>query len=297
MAVLKTLVIVNPISGTGSKADIARQLKKHLPATAFDYQLKFTEAPKHATELARNAAEENLDAVLAVGGDGTVNETARGLLHSTTALGIIPTGSGNGLGRHLKIPSNTVAALQVLQQSSIMAADVLTANDQPFFNVAGVGYDAFVAGEFAKSKTRGMASYTQIVFSSWLSYLPRKYQLFLDGKELETEALMISVANGSQFGNNARIAPQAILNDGEMDVAIMQKFPLMAVPLLAGQLFTGELLQSRYTAYHRAKELVVRKKEDLIHLDGEPYEMKGEVNFKVLPQALNILVPKAFFDE
>ncbi len=297
MKSLRTRIIVNPISGTNSKTNIRALLQKHLSASLYDYEISYTKGPTHATELAAEAVEKNFEVVMAVGGDGTVNEVATGLVHSDTALGIIPSGSGNGLGRHLKIPSTPLPAMKALNTAQPVAIDVCSVNDHPFFNVAGVGYDAQVAHDFAASGSRGLATYTQIVMGSWFSYRARDYRLSLNGEVLDRQALMITVANGSQFGNNAYIAPDARLNDGEMDITIMSKFPAMAVPLMALQLFSKEISHSRYTELLKASELVITQADQKIHLDGEPYELESPLHFKVLPGALNILVPKAFLDE
>ena len=293
----KLAFIINPISGTKNKSAILKQIEKRIPNYVSEYEVFYTQGPSHATDLARDAVSQNTDIVIAIGGDGTMNETATGLLHSKTALGIIPTGSGNGLSRHLGIPSNVGRALNSLKNSEPFAMDVCTVNNIPFYNVAGVGYDAKVAHDFAQRDSRGFATYLNSVIGLWFKYKPKKYKLIIDGEPIETRALMVSIANGSQFGNNVFIAPQAQLDDGLMDVAILEKFPEMAIPLFTYQIFNKKLDQSKYSQMFRASEVYIKQKGSKIHLDGEPFKLGKKLHFKVLPGALNILAPKDFIDE
>ncbi len=292
----KTLFIVNPISGTKDKAKVVDQIKAEVSPSHFDYHIEFTKGPSHATDMAVEAAENKLDLVVAVGGDGTVNETACGLIHTNTSLGIIPIGSGNGLGRHLQIPTNPIKAIRSLHESEVKKVDVCTANDIPFFNVAGVGYDARVAHDFARKKSRGFITYVQSVLGQWNGYKPKKYKLTTPSGSFKKRALLISFANGSQFGNNAFIAPNASISDGLMDVSILEKFPGFAVPVVAMQLFNKTIEESRYSDIFKTNEVTVKQKSKKVHLDGEPFKLGKKICFKVMPGALNILAPKVFED-
>jgi YegS/Rv2252/BmrU family lipid kinase len=290
----KLVFIINPISGSQNKTAILKQIEKRIPNSVSEYEIFYTTGPSHATDLARDAIQANADVVIAIGGDGTVNETATGLMHSDVALGIIPTGSGNGLSRHLGIPSHTARAIKVLTEGDIFKMDVCTVNDIPFFNVAGIGYDAEVAHEFAKKRGRGFGNYVYSTIGLWKGYKPKKYKMNIDGLSFKTRALMISFANGSQFGNNAFIAPNARLDDGLMDISILHNLPDIAVPFFAYQLFNRKIDQSKYTDTFRAKDVFVKQKGGKIHLDGEPFTLGKKLHFKVLPGALNILAPKEF---
>ncbi|MGB0176600.1 MAG: diacylglycerol/lipid kinase family protein [Owenweeksia sp.] len=292
----KTLFIINPISGTRDKSKIVEQIKREVSPSHFDYHIKFTKGPSHATDLAIEAAENKLELVVAVGGDGTVNETACGLVHTNTTLGIIPIGSGNGLGRHLQIPTSPLKAIRSLHESTVTRIDVCTANDIPFFNVAGVGYDARVAHDFAQKPGRGFLTYVQSVLQQWHRYKPKKYRLETPTGSFKKRALLISFANGSQFGNNAFIAPNASISDGLMDVSILDKFPGFAVPMVAMQLFSKNIEDSRYSDIFRTNEVTIKQKSKKVHLDGEPFKLGKKIHFKVLPGALNILAPKVFED-
>ncbi len=293
----RTLIIINPVSGTRNKAFIEKLIERHINEEIFDYSIEFTVGPSHATDLAQAAANDGFDVVVAIGGDGTVNETAAGLINSNTALGIIPIGSGNGLGRHLQISTNPARALLALNESTPMKIDVCTANGVPFFNVAGVGYDAKIAHEFAKMDTRGFGSYIYNVIRQWFRYKPRKYKIKTEEGEFKRKALLISIANGSQFGNNAWIAPNARLDDGLMDVCILNKFHTVAAPMVAYQLFSKNIEHSKYMDVFKTAEFKLKQKSRMIHLDGEPFILGKKIHFKVMPKALNILAPKVFLDE
>lgn len=297
MSSKKLAFIINPISGTKNKSAILKQIEKRIPNYVSEYEVFYTQGPSHATDLAKRAVKSNTDIVIAIGGDGTVNETASGLLHSNTALGIIPMGSGNGLSRHLGIPTNVARALNSLKNSEVFKMDVCTVNGSPFYNVAGIGYDAKVAHDFSKMNKRGFGSYFRSILRLWVSYKPKNYKLNIDGELISTKALMVSFANGSQFGNNVYIAPKAKLNDGLMDIAILKKFPDLAIPLFTYQIFNKKLDQSKYSDMFRAKEVFVKQKGTKIHLDGEPFDLGKSLHFKVLPGALNILAPKEFIDD
>ncbi len=293
----RTLIIINPVSGTRNKAFVEKLINRRLSEDVFDYGIEFTVGPSHATDLAKAAADDGFDVVVAVGGDGTVNETAAGLINSSTALGIIPIGSGNGLGRHLQIPTNPARALLTLNESELMQIDVCTANEVPFFNVAGVGYDAKIAHEFAKMDSRGFGTYIYSVLNQWFNYKPKKYKIKTDQGEFSQRALLISIANGSQFGNNAWIAPNARLDDGLMDVCILHKFHSLVAPVVAYQLFSKNIEHSKYMDVFKTAEFKIKQKSKMAHLDGEPFKLGKKIHFKVMPKALNILAPKVFLDE
>ncbi len=288
----KILFLVNPISGAGKRKDIERLINLHLDKEKYDYRIMFTESPGHATEISKKAAEEGMEFVIAVGGDGTVNEIATGLVGTKTTLGIIPTGSGNGLSRHLKIPMNLKRAMEVINRGKIMKMDTATINDLVFVNVAGVGFDASVAKKFAKSGKRGFASYLKITTDSYKDYRPRKYTLVIDGVTIKRRALLVSFANSSQFGNNTSIDPGASVDDGFIDVCIVGKIPYWKTIFLAPLLFIKKFDQTRYVEIIRAREVKVkRKKGKGIHLDGDPMQIGKNFTMKINPLSLNVLIP------
>ncbi|MEI7489821.1 MAG: diacylglycerol kinase family protein [Bacteroidota bacterium] len=288
----KIIFIVNPISGIGKQKGIEKLISKHLDASVFDYSILYTEKPGHAAELSRDAVNRGIDAVIAVGGDGTVNETAQGLIGSKTALGIIPTGSGNGLSRHLKIPMDPAKAIRILNNYKISSIDTATLNDNLFVSVAGVGFDARVAKEFAKSGKRGFRKYFNIATSAYTHYKPRKYTMVIDGEEITRKALMISFANSSQFGNNTSIDPSAKIDDGFIDVCIVSKVPYWKTLFLAPLLFMKRFDRTSYVEIIQAKEVeLVRKKGKSGHVDGDPFVAGKNVHLKIQPLSLKVIIP------
>jgi YegS/Rv2252/BmrU family lipid kinase len=214
----KIVFILNPISGTTSKAGIPEQIESTLDKSKFDYTIVETEHAGHASEIATRAKNEQIDIVVAIGGDGTVNEVARAIVHSHTALGIIPCGSGNGLARHLMLPMNVKKAIEIINMCEIHNLDYGIINDYPFFCTCGMGFDAFVSQKFAEAGKRGPITYIENVLREGLKYKPETYEIEDETGTKRYKAFLISCANASQYGNNAYIAPQASMSDGLMDV-------------------------------------------------------------------------------
>jgi diacylglycerol kinase (ATP) len=291
----KVLIILNPNSGTQFSMDIHDHLAPLLEHDDYDCDIEYTKGPMHALDLAKEAADQNYFAVLAVGGDGTVNEVGAALMHTDTALGIIPTGSGNGLARHMKYHMHPKKATEQILNSQSIAIDVCEVNKQPFFNVAGVGFDALVAHDFSLKPHRGFLSYLGSALKFWLSIGDTKYKLKLDGHKISPRALMITFANGSQFGNNATIAPDASLTDGYFQVCLLKKFPTYLAPIMAYRLFSGRIPNSKYLKVFRAKKVNIKRKRKKVHLDGEPFRLSKQLKVRVVPKALNILAPQEYF--
>ena len=212
--------ILNPHSGTHSKEELPKLIEAHLDKSKFDYRLIITEYAGHAAELAKQCVEQHTDIVVAVGGDGTVNEVARSLVHSQTALGIIPSGSGNGLARHLCIPMDVKKAINIINQCKIEALDYGVINELPFFCTCGMGFDAFISMKFAEAGKRGPITYAENVLKEGLKYQPEQYEVIDETGTKRYKAFLIACANASQYGNNAYIAPQATMTDGLMDVVV-----------------------------------------------------------------------------
>ena len=211
----RIIFIVNPVSGTSGKNFVLKLIEDYLDKTAYDHEVMKTEHVGHATELARQASEKGVNIVCAIGGDGTVNEVATGLVHTQTALAIIPSGSGNGLARHLRIPTDPLSAIKIINRGLTQPMDYGIVNGRPFFCTCGVGFDAFISQRFAESGKRGPVSYIENVLNSSLNYHPETYELDIvnnrEGEEVHQiyKAFLISLANASQYGNNAYSAPSA----------------------------------------------------------------------------------------
>jgi diacylglycerol kinase (ATP) len=287
----KICFIVNPISGVGRQKVIEKLIDQYLDRTIFDYEIQYTKASKHATVLSKEAAANNFDIVVAVGGDGSVNEIAKGLIGSATAMAIIPTGSGNGLARHLNIPLDLKKAMNVINKGNETRIDSIQINEETFVNVAGVGFDAHIGWEFAKFGKRGLSSYVKVILRELPKYKPQNFELIIDGKSIKTTAYLISFANGSQWGNNAHIAPLADITDGMVDVAILKNVSLLNGISIGYKLLNKTLHQSRYLEIIKTKELIVKQPGTIAHIDGEPIEVGNEIKIKVNPLSLKVIIP------
>ena len=288
----KILFIINPISGLGKQKRIEKWIDEGLDKSKFVSSIVHTTHAGHATELSLKALEDGVDIIVAVGGDGTVNEVGQTLINSSAALGIIPTGSGNGLSRHLKIPFNFTKAINVINRGNVRKIDTATVNDKVFLSVAGVGYDAFVARKFSKAPKRGFISYFRIITAEYPKYTPKKYELEIDGKKIKRRAILVTFANSNQFGNNASIDPGARIDDGYIDVCIVRRIPLLLIPFYVPLLFTKTFHKTHYIEIIKAKEVrIIRKKGKTIHFDGDPFKMSKTLDMKINPLSLNIIVP------
>ena len=290
----RIIFIINPISGTENKDEIPRLISEHLDQQRFDYEVLFTEYAGHAAEIAQQSAAEGADIVVAVGGDGTINEVARSLVHTETALGIIPCGSGNGLARHLCIPIDTTKAIELINQCQIEAFDYGVINDLPFFCTCGMGFDAFISLKFAEAGKRGPITYVENVLKEGLKYQPETYEIVDENDTVYYKAFLIACANASQYGNNAYIAPGATMRDGMMDVIIMEPFTALDAPQIAADLFMKTLQNNSKIKTFRAKSIRIhRKQPGAIHYDGDPIMTGTDVDVHIEHLGLNIVTNAA----
>lgn len=283
--------VVNPISHGLKGRNVKKILKQYLDDSLFDYEIVFTERPNHAFEIAQNAVLAKADIVVAIGGDGTVNEVGKALIHSQTALGIIPLGSGNGLAGHLHLPLDIVQAIRVLNQAQCVSIDTGKINDTVFLGVAGIGFDAHVAWEFAKGKRRGLASYIKIVLREFPKYESQSFSMVVDGKKISGENFIVSFANSSQYGNDFIIAPQARLQDGFLDLVMVKELPFYAVQQFVYHLKGGTLQVSKNVEFRRCREVVVKQPQIVAHIDGEPVLFHDEIKISVQPSSLKVMIP------
>ena len=294
----RIIFIINPISGTENKDEIPRLISEHLDQQRFDYEVLFTEYAGHAAEIAQQSAAEGADIVVAVGGDGTINEVARSLVHTETALGIIPCGSGNGLARHLCIPIDTTKAIELINHCQIEAFDYGVINDLPFFCTCGMGFDAFISLKFAEAGKRGPITYVENVLKEGLKYQPETYEIVDENDTVYYKAFLIACANASQYGNNAYIAPGATMRDGMMDVIIMEPFTALDAPQIAADLFMKTLQNNSKIKTFRAKSIRIhRKQPGAIHYDGDPIMTGTDVDVHIEHLGIRILTnPEATED-
>lgn len=288
----KILAVINPVSGTSNKEYVPRTISETIDNNKFDVVTRFTRYAGHATELAKKAIEEKFYAVLAIGGDGTVNEIASALRDSDTALGVIPCGSGNGLARHLNIPININKALTIINDDNIQQLDYCTANGLPFFCTCGVGFDAHVSEKFAMSKKRGPLTYLQNTIAEYLKYRSQVYSIETDDKIITEKAFLIACGNASQYGNNAFIAPQASMQDGLIDVTVILPFTPLDTAMLGILLFTKHIDQDTNIQSFRTEALTIRRPESgVMHIDGEPVVMDADIHIRCHNKGIKIFVP------
>ena len=282
--------IINPISGTQSKHEIPDLIDRMMDKERFECKVCITEYAGHAAELAKACAAQGDDIVVAVGGDGTVNEVARSLVHTKTALGIIPCGSGNGLARHLCIPMDIRKALDIINQAQIVDFDYGVINDLPCFCTCGMGFDAFISLKFAEAGKRGPVTYLENVLKEGLVYRPETYEVEDESGTKKYKAFLIACANASQYGNNAYIAPGATMQDGELDVIIMEPFNALDAPQVAADLFMKTLTNNSKIKTFRTKRLhITRSEPGAIHYDGDPIMTGKDIDVHIEPQGIRIL--------
>lgn len=285
--------IVNPHSGVDNKHQVLSYIPEYIDDNKYIHEICFTEYAGHAEELARQAVESRMDVVVAVGGDGTVNEVGRALVHSTTALGIIPCGSGNGLARHLNIATDIKKSIDIINAFQVKEVDYGKINGHPFFCTCGVGFDAYISSRFAQSKKRGSKTYIENVLKNFHSYNSETYEIETENENFSCKAFLITCANASQYGNNAYIAPHASLCDGMMDVSIIEPFEIYdAVPLTI-QLFTKHIDYNKHVKRLRCRKIhILRKEPGIIHIDGDAINADKELCIETIHNGLRVLARK-----
>lgn len=288
----KVAFIINPKSGTKNKREIPDMIMNTMNPLKYDVEIAYTQCAGHAPELVNDFVERGFSRVIAVGGDGTVNEVARALAGKPSALGIIPCGSGNGLARFLSIPLKTKDAIQLINQGEETSIDYGIINDQPFFCTCGVGFDAHIGNKFATAKTRGFYTYIKETISSFFHYKPKKYKITIDGEKIKTRAFLVTVANAGQYGNDAYIAPKADIRDGKLDICIINPFPKHKAFGIGLKLFNKTIDRSQYVRTIQGQTVTIkRKKKGEVHLDGEPAIMGKKLKIEIVKHGLRVIMP------
>jgi diacylglycerol kinase (ATP) len=286
---VNVLFLVNPRSGAKPRRDIESLIRAScggwnaqiLPCDALDVVIP-------------RAIAEGIDAVYAVGGDGTVHEVAKRLIGTPVALGILPTGSGNGFARHLGLSMDVATSLRACRGMRVETIDTATVNGAPFVATIGIGFDAWVADAFANAGARGLATYVRVGLRGFAGYVSEEYEIGIDGAWTKRRALVVAVANASQYGNNARIAPLASLQDGMLDVTVVERATFLTAPLLMARLFAGRLHRARGVITMRGRRVeIVRRSAGPAHLDGEPMTLPESLTVEIVPRSLRVVVPDA----
>jgi YegS/Rv2252/BmrU family lipid kinase len=286
------LFIVNHNSAKGNEERISRAIESRIDHNIFNVSVTYTQSADHAINLSKKAVAEGIDIIVAVGGDGTVNEVASQLIKTSNTLGIVPLGSGNGLARHLGIPRNIEKAIDLINKQQTSTIDTGSVNGNIFVSIAGVGFDALVAERFARGVRRGFLGYFQIIANEYFNYKPQTYKLTFDnGKVITERALFVAFANSNQFGYNTTIAPNAKLRDGLLDVCIVKKPQIYRIPLIASLLLLKRIDISPSATILKTKSLsVVRDHKGVVNIDGEAINFGKELEIKINPLSLKIII-------
>ncbi len=290
----KVLFIINKYAGTGYQTSVEGRILSRCEELHIESSIEFTQGPNHATDLAQQAASsKKFNVVFAVGGDGTVNEVAQGLVHTPQAMGILPKGSGNGLARHLGIPMDFKKALELIGSSTSISMDSFLINNKLSVNVSGIGFDGHVAGLFGKGGKRGLIGYTKLVLKEFFSFKEFTAEVIIDHKTHKKNAFVLAFANSSQFGNNARVSPQASVCDGLLDICFIRKVPLMHAAGFAQKMFTGQIEKSSFVDIVKGKQLTLSFAQAMpYHVDGEAMTPAQNFSIIIQPASISMVVPK-----
>lgn len=288
----KIHIIINPVSGTTRKKQVAERAKELLAPERFDIEVNMTEYAGHGFEIASQAVANGADYVVAVGGDGTVNEVGRALLNTDCAMGIIPLGSGNGLARDLHISTNLDKALSIINNEKVITMDYGKANDKIFFCTCGVGFDAQVAGKIKGLKDRGLKMYMETMTTTFFKYHPEVYEVVTPQGTIRDTFFLVTCANTGQYGYNAYIAPHADVQDGKLSISILKPLNLLDTPILGLQMFSKTLEKNKKLIAFKTSEITIKRAcRGLIHLDGDALIMDKDIHVKIYPKGLKVLVP------
>jgi diacylglycerol kinase (ATP) len=286
---MKALFIVNERSGKKRGFDVMDVIRRTAP---FEHEVLPCTRKEDVDGMIVRAEAEGFDVVFAVGGDGTVHETARRLIGRKPALGILPIGSGNGFARHIGLPLDPALTLGAFRSARIVTIDTAEVNGTPFLGVMGIGLDAVVADRFASSKVRGLETYVKEGLRAWSEFHADDYVVTCGGQTRNERAFVIAVANASQYGNNARIAPLASLQDGLLDVVIVHDLGVLHLPLLLMRLFQGTLNRAAEVSMVQCTDVhITRPAAGPAHLDGEPLSLPEQLHVRIVPRSLRLLVP------
>jgi diacylglycerol kinase (ATP) len=286
---VKTLFLINARSGSNRRGNVASFIAN---TCSWEHEIAPCRSKEELDAVIASASARGIKAVFAVGGDGTVHEVAKRLIGTNLALGVLPTGSGNGFARHLGLPINPRTSLRACASLHVRTIDTATVNGLPFINIMGIGLDAWIADAFANAGTRGLATYLRVGLRGFARYEPEEYEMTIDGIESRRRAVVIAISNASQYGNNARIAPLASMQDGILDVTVIEHAPLFRIPMLAAQLFSGTFHRARGVTTMRGRSILIRRQSaGAAHLDGEPVTLPETLMIEVVPRSLRVIVP------
>lgn len=284
--------IINPVAGTHHRKSYIHAIHQYFKED--EYLICTSDYCGHAYQLAKEKVDEGYKRIVAVGGDGTVNEVATALVGTEAVLGIVPVGSGNGLARYLGISTRITESMAVIRDFRVKRIDAGCVNDHFFFSTCGTGFDAIVGKEFADRSRRGIRTYLRATIHQYIHYKPKKYILNINKKKIELDAFLINFANAGQYGYNAYIAPNARVDDGKLDLCILRPFPKTSTLSMGLRLFFKNIDQSPYLEMMRVKKASLKRKGNkkiVLHLDGEPLAFRKMIRISVVSKAVRVMVP------
>jgi YegS/Rv2252/BmrU family lipid kinase len=290
---MSVAIIVNPLSGGATPAKGRRRAELAagvLMQSGEEGDVFVTERRGHARELAAAAVKRGVRLVIAWGGDGTVNEVGSALVYGPTALGMVPSGSGNGLARELGVDRRPDRAIADALRATPRAIDAGEIGGRMFFNIAGLGFDAHVATCFDRdtSGRRGLSTYARLTAREMWGYQTCSYRI---GDRVISRALLVTIANSSQFGNGARIAPLACVDDGLLDLVVFEETSRLRAIATIPRLFVGGFDRVRGVSVRQIERLTIESERPMVfHVDGEPAEGGVTLDARVHPSALRVAV-------
>ncbi len=296
----RIIYLINPISGTKGKSAISELVRKKTRERQIDFDLLATSADGNYEQLKKRIQADRVSDVVICGGDGTASAVLSALRGTRVNVGIIPMGSGNGLAFAAKIPRQPTRALEVIFNGKTAAVDAFTINNRFSCMLCGIGFDALVAREFAKEKTRGLQTYIRTTAVHFLKAVPYPFQITMKGKTIQTEAFFISIANSNQFGNNFTIAPQASLSDGLLDIVIVKKMNKFKLPFSVISQVTGINGIQQASDYGPGKDIMYFQTDKLdilnpelapLHIDGDPADTATELKIRIIKNCFTLLQP------
>jgi YegS/Rv2252/BmrU family lipid kinase len=286
----KVLFVINPNSGRKKVDGLETSITSFCQKSGLESEIHFTEGKGHATEIARQGIANNFDVVYAVGGDGTVNEVAKSLIHTEVIMGILPKGSGNGLSRHLGVSQKATRAIKLLTDGEVKRIDSLLVNGEVSVNVSGVGFDGHIANLFGSGGKRGLKEYVSLAATEFRKFKNFPAHGMIDGHSFQSDAFILAVANSSQFGNNATVSPSASVCDGIMDLCIIKKVPLLQGLGFAGKMFTKRMDKSAFVKIIKCKKASFTFENQMpYHIDGEGKSTEKTFSFEIIPSSINVL--------
>jgi diacylglycerol kinase (ATP) len=290
-AIYRYFFIINPISGKGKGTKLIPEIEKICSSKNCSFEIHISKFSGDAKNLAEKALNQKFDFVIAVGGDGTVNEVASIIAGTSTTLGIIPIGSGNGLAREMKIPLDNQAALRFIFNGEIRKIDTGNCNNHFFACTSGVGFDAHLAHTFLKLQNRGLKGYVQLFLKEFFGYKTKKYFIQTDNETIETDAFLITVANCRQWGNDFFISPKSNYQDGQFEICVIKKFPLYIFPILVYRILCKNIHQSRYYFVIKTNSLILKSNvpNDVFHADGECFDLNEKLVISNNYRSLNVI--------